>query len=196
MACRALDVYRGEARAGSPEVRPELHGRELFSNLNLTEVTDTEDSKELNSLRGPMIIVSASGMATGGRVIHHLAHRISDNRNAVMLVGFQAPGTRGDALRNGVRQLKMLGRYHRVRAEVVSVDLSIHADQSELLDWMRTASPQPRQVYVNHGEDEASAALVDHLQKDLGVGAVRVRPGERVRLDPLGGGGRRGGVSP
>lgn len=190
MACRALDVYESEARDGSPEIRPELRGGSLFDSIELTEVRSTDDSKALNSRRGPMIIVSASGMATGGRVIHHLANRIHDSRNAVMLVGFQAPGTRGDALRRGARHLKMFGQYHPVRARVTSVELSAHADRSELVDWVSTAAPPPRTVYVNHGEQEASEALADTISDRLGVVAVVPRAGERVRLDgsvPAGG---------
>jgi len=183
MACRALDVYRSEARNGSPEIRPELHGTELFPRIQLTEARTADESKALNSRRGPMIIVSASGMATGGRVIHHLAHRIGDNRNAVILVGFQAPGTRGDALRHGARHIKMLGHHFPVRARVVSVELSAHADRAEMLAWLGTAAPQPRMVYVNHGEPKASAALVDAIEDRLGLDAVVARQGERVRLD-------------
>ena len=130
-----------------------------------------------------MIIISASGMATGGRVIHHLAGRIGDNRNAVVLVGFQAPGTRGDALRNGAREIKMLGHHFPVRAKVASVELSAHADRTELLEWLETASPKPRTVFVNHGEPKASAALVDAIEDRLGLDAVVAQPGERVRLD-------------
>jgi metallo-beta-lactamase family protein len=183
MACRALDVYRSEARNGSPEIRPELHGTELFPRIQLTETRTTEESKALNSRRGPMIIISASGMATGGRVIHHLAGRIGDNRNAVVLVGFQAPGTRGDALRHGAREIKMLGHHFPVRAKVASVELSAHADRTELLEWLETASPKPRTVFVNHGEPKASAALVDAIEDRLGLDAVVAQPGERVRLD-------------
>jgi metallo-beta-lactamase family protein len=122
-------------------------------------------------------------MATGGRVIHHLAHRIDDNRNAALLVGFQAPGTRGDALRHGCRQLKMLGHHFPVRARVASVELSAHAARDDLLAWLGTASPGPRMVYVNHGEPEASAALAGLVEERLGDDAVVARPGERVRLD-------------
>jgi metallo-beta-lactamase family protein len=183
MACRALDVYRSEARNGSPEIRPELHGTELFPRIQLTEARTTEESKALNSRRGPMIIVSASGMATGGRVIHHLARRVGDNRNAVVLVGFQAPGTRGDALRHGARHIKMLGHHFPVRAKVVSVELSAHADRTELLEWLGTASPKPRMVYVNHGEPKPSAALVDAIERRLSLESVVARPGGRVRLD-------------
>ncbi|HSL58739.1 MAG TPA: MBL fold metallo-hydrolase [Acidimicrobiales bacterium] len=190
MACRALDVYRSEAANGSPEVRPELHGVELYPSLQPTQVHTTEESKALNARRGPMIIVSASGMATGGRVIHHLAHRLRDPRNAVLLVGFQAPGTRGDALRRGAQRVKMLGRYQTVRARVASVELSAHADQADLLAWIATADPAPEMVYVNHGEPDASAALVDAVGERLGLDAVAAQLGERVLVGP--GSGREG----
>ena len=142
-----------------------------------------EQSKEISARRDPMIIISASGMATGGRILHHLAQRIGDDRNAVMLVGFQAPGTRGDHLRQGARSVKLLGQHRRVRAAVVSLELSAHADQDELVDWAGTATPAPEIVYVNHGEQEASQALVDAIGGQLGVITVAPRAGERVRLD-------------
>lgn len=184
MASRALEVYRSEAKAASPEVRPEFHGSDLFGSIDITETRTVDASKELNKRRGPMVIVSASGMATGGRIIHHLANRIGDTRNAVLLVGFQAPGTRGDALRAGASQLKMFGHYHPVRANVSSVALSAHADQDDLVHWVETCSPLPETVYVNHGEPEASEALVHVLGDTLGLSAIAARAGERVRLDP------------
>jgi metallo-beta-lactamase family protein len=182
MALRALEVYRSEARGGSPEIRPELHGVELFPSLAMTEAHTADESKALNAIQGPMIIVSASGMATGGRVIHHLANRLGDDRNTVLLVGFQAPGTRGASLRDGVRQLKMLGKYFPVRARIMSATLSSHADQAGLIDWVGTASPKPGVVYVNHGEPVGSAALADALDDQLDLCAVVARPGERVRI--------------
>jgi metallo-beta-lactamase family protein len=185
MACRSLDVYQSEAHGGSPEFRPELHGADLFPSVRLTQVTSVDDSKSLNSLRGPAVIVSASGMATGGRVIHHLAQRIGNRDNAVMLVGFQAPGTRGDSLRSGAQQLKMFGQYYPVEAKVFSVDLSAHADRTDLINWLGTAAPAPRMIYVNHGEPPASDALVEAIHSRLGVNAVVPRPGERIRLDPI-----------
>jgi metallo-beta-lactamase family protein len=183
MASRALDVYRSEARSGSPEIRPEFHGQELFSSIELTETRTVDESKRLNERHGPMIIISASGMATGGRIIHHLAGRIGDHRNEVLLVGFQAPGTRGDALRSGTRQIKLFGHYHPVRAKVSSIALSAHADQSDLANWADSASPPPDMIYVNHGEPDASAALIDVLGNRFGLSAVAPHPGERVRLD-------------
>jgi metallo-beta-lactamase family protein len=183
MASRALDVYRSEARKASPEIRPEFHGQELFSSIELTETRTVDESKALNARHGPMIIISASGMATGGRIIHHLARRIGDNRNEVLLVGFQAPGTRGDSLRSGTRQLKLFGHYYPVRAKVSSIALSAHADQTELSNWVHSATPPPDMVYVNHGEPDSSAALAELLNDQFGLSAVAPHPGERVRLD-------------
>ncbi len=182
MACRALDVYRSELEAGSPEVRPELRGRPLFGAIDPVPVVTVEESKALNARRGPMIVVSASGMATGGRVLHHLARRLGDHRNTILIVGFQAPGTRGDALRHGARQLKLHGQVHEVKAKVVSIALSAHADQSELLRWLASAEPRPEAVYVNHGEPDASAALVAAVTGRFGIDAVAVTPGQQVRL--------------
>lgn len=185
MANRALEIYQSAAVAGSPELRPEMRGRRLFDALDLTTVRTVEESKALNDRNGPMIIISASGMATGGRVVHHLIHRVGDERNAVVLVGFQAPGTRGDRLARGERSLKMLGGYHQVHAEIAQVELSTHADRSELLDWVTASSPLPRTVYVQHGEPDASSALAEALHDGFGINAVVPHRGELVRLDAL-----------
>ncbi len=186
MASRALDVYQDAATAGSPELRPEVHGRRLFGSLRLRTIRSVDESKALNDRDGPMIIISASGMATGGRVIHHLVHRIGDERNAVILVGFQAPGTRGDRLVSGERSIKMLGGYHQVHAQVSQIGLSTHADQSELIDWVTGSSPLPRTVYVQHGEPVASRALADALHEEFGLSTVVPERGEVVRLDTVG----------
>jgi len=183
MALSALSVYRSEARRGSPEIRPEFHGTDLFPSLQLREARSVEQSKEISGRYGPMIIISASGMATGGRILHHLRQRLGDDRNAIMLVGFQAPGTRGDRLRQGARSVKLLGQHRAVRAAVVSLELSAHADQDELIDWAATAAPPPEIVYVNHGEPDASAALVERLERDVGLVAVSPRAGERVLIE-------------
>jgi len=185
MALRALRAYREAALEASPEVRAELHGQHLFTHLDLREARTVEDSKAINERRGPFIVVSASGMATGGRVLHHLAERLGSSRNTVLLVGFQAPGTRGDALAHGATMVKLLGAYRRVRARVVTVDLSAHADQDDLVAWVAGAPEPPEVVYVVHGEEGAAAVLAERLETDLALLAVVPRPGERVRLDPL-----------
>ncbi len=180
MALTALAVYRAEARRGSPEIRPEFHGVELFPSLQLREARSVEQSKEISALHGPMIIISASGMATGGRVLHHLVQRMGDDRNAILLVGYQAPGTRGDRLRRGARSIKLFGQHRAVRATVASVELSAHADQDELVAWARAAEPAPDVVYVNHGEPDAAAALAARLDAEAELIAVSPRQGERV----------------
>jgi metallo-beta-lactamase family protein len=120
-------------------------------------------------------------MATGGRVVHHLAHLAPEPRNLILLPGFQVAGTRGRALLDGARTLKMYGGYVPVRAEVVGVDdFSAHADADGLLAWLKTAPAPPRTCYVVHGEPPASAALADRIDRELGWCAVRPRQAERV----------------
>ena len=182
MASRALDVYEDAARDGSDELRPEFRGKGLFTRLRFTEAATAEDSKALNGRRGPMVIVSASGMATGGRVIHHLANRIGDPRNVVLLAGFQAPGTRGHALAHGAKALKMLGQEYPVRARIASVPLSSHADRGDVETWLGTAVPPPARIVVNHGEPQASDALAQHLRHRYGARVTVAEPGLRVPL--------------
>ena len=122
-------------------------------------------------------------MASGGRVVHHLRHMLPDRHNAVVLVGFQAAGTRGRDLVEGATELKMHGRYVPVRAEVLQVDaFSVHADSDELVGWLSSTPTPPSIVYVVHGEPESSRALADRIRDELGWLAVVPRDGERVRL--------------
>jgi metallo-beta-lactamase family protein len=124
-----------------------------------------EESKALNDLRGPVIIISASGMATGGRIIHHLNHRLEDPRNTILLVGFQAAGTRGRSLKEGATKLRFFGRDVPVRAHVATLDaLSAHADRDELLRWVSGFTHPPRRTYLVHGEPSASAALAEAIR--------------------------------
>jgi Cft2 family RNA processing exonuclease len=120
----------------------------------------------------PAIIISASGMATGGRVLHHLQEMLPNRRHTVAIVGFAAEGTRARQLLNGATELKIHGRYIRVRAEVYSLDaFSAHADADELVEWA-TAAPPPSTCYVIHGEESSSRALADRLRDDAGWTAV------------------------
>jgi metallo-beta-lactamase family protein len=185
MALAALDVYRAAIARGGAEIQPGfVRHEDPFDPGRLTEIRDVAASKQLNEQRFPSIIISASGMATGGRVLHHLMHRISDSRNCVMLVGFQAEGTRGRELLLGARHIKLLGRYVPVAAEIVDVPaFSIHADRGELTSWLATAPRPPDTTYIVHGEPGASAALRDPIDKELGWVTVVPTFGERVRLD-------------
>ena len=184
MASAALKLYRAAAARRDEEMRPEiLAGSSVFDPAGLVEVRTVEESIALNALAGPAIIISASGMATGGRVLHHLANRLPDPANTVILVGYQADGTRGRRLLNGEPQLKMLGRYVPVKAEVVNVQaFSVHADQAELIGWLRAAARPPAAVYVVHGDPDAAEALRAAIVKELGWNAAVARQLERVRL--------------
>ncbi len=186
MALAALRVYREAIARRDPDIRPDDAGADPFAVPRLTEVHDVEHSKALNRPSEPSIVISASGMATGGRVVHHLAHWLPDTRNTVLLVGYQADGTRGRVLIDGASELKMLGRYVRVRADVVTLpQFSVHADASELLAWLAAASPAPETVYVVHGEPTASRSLAAAIADSLDCTTVVPRYGERVRLDRL-----------
>jgi metallo-beta-lactamase family protein len=183
MALAALDVYRHATRAGGGHVRPDLHRADLFDLPMVHRVREAGESMALNKPDYPCIVVSASGMATGGRVVHHLRHQLPDQRNTVVLTGYQAEGTRGQQLLNGARQVKMHGRYVPVRAEIVQItDFSVHADASELVAWLGRAPRTPDTVYVVHGEPESSAGLAARIDRELHWPAVVPRYGERVRL--------------
>jgi metallo-beta-lactamase family protein len=123
-------------------------------------VNTVEESRKLNELRFPAVIISASGMATGGRVVHHLKAFAPDHRNTILLAGYQAAGTRGAALAGGAREIKIHGNYVPVRAEVVSLgSLSAHADRGELLAWLGGLPRAPQRVFVTHGEPVAADSL-------------------------------------
>ncbi|MCX8071224.1 MAG: MBL fold metallo-hydrolase [Candidatus Binatia bacterium] len=184
MAIETLRVYRAALAQQNDEIQPELIGNDPFDPGQLIEARTPEQSRAINVERGPGIIISASGMATGGRVLHHLLQRLPDPRNTVVLVGFQAEGTRGRALLEGAREIKLLGRYVAVRAEVVDVPaFSVHADRNELLAWMRSNRRAPEMTYIVHGEPVASQALRSAIAGELGWPAVVPRYQETVRLD-------------
>jgi metallo-beta-lactamase family protein len=184
MALAALEVYREAVAVHAADVRPDLEPeRALFDPGQLHEAHSAQESMALNEPKQPCIIISASGMASGGRIVHHLKYLARDARNSIVLVGYQAVGTRGRDLLEGVPQLKMHGQYVPVRAEVINVEgLSVHADADELMAWLGSSAEEPGVVYVVHGEPQASAALAGRIRSELGWLAVVPRDGEVVRL--------------
>lgn len=134
-----------------------------------TYTRDVEESKQLSANAMPKVIISASGMATGGRVLHHLKAYAPDPRNTVLLAGYQAAGTRGEALMSGARELKIHGQWVPVRAEVANLPmLSAHADADEILRWLGGFARPPRRTFIVHGEAHASAALKARIEDELG----------------------------
>ncbi len=131
-------------------------------------VTKVEESKQLNSLREPSIIISASGMATGGRVLHHLKFLAPNSKNTILFGGFQAAGTRGEAMVHGARHVKIHGEMVPIRAEVLQMDtLSAHADSDEIMGWLKKFKRAPKMTFITHGEPLASEALKQRIEEEL-----------------------------
>ncbi len=162
--CRHIDVFDDEAQAVYRET-----GKCPLLSPSLRFAHSKEESQKLNDMRYPAIIVSASGMATGGRVLHHLKFRLPDPRNTILFVGFQVNGTRGQLLRDGARQIKIHGEMVPVRAQIRNIEVfSGHADSTEILRWLRRFKEPPRMTFIVHGEDEARRALAAEIDRSLG----------------------------
>jgi metallo-beta-lactamase family protein len=157
-ATRVYDHHRAEHRL-TPEQCSAMCGAARI-------VNSVDESKRLNNIRMPAVIVSASGMASGGRVLHHLKAFAPDARNAILFAGYQAAGTRGAAIVDGARTVKIHGQYVPVRAEVAQIDsLSAHADRDELLAWIGALPTAPQRVFVTHGEPVAADALRQAIEE-------------------------------
>jgi metallo-beta-lactamase family protein len=183
MALRALEVYQKAIVDHDPQLRPEVTtASTAYRPARLELARSVQESEQLNRPAKPCIIVSASGMLTGGRVLHHLASQLPRARNCVILTGFQVPGTRGRALADGEKQIKIHGRYVPVRADIhVTNTYSAHADAQQMVQWLSAMKP-PDTAYVVHGEEDAALALATRLTDELGWNAVVPRYLERVRL--------------
>jgi metallo-beta-lactamase family protein len=160
-----IEHHQGEHRLSSKDAHALTHAA--------TMVSSTDESRALANRHGPMVILSASGMATGGRVLHHIALYAGDHRNMIILTGFQAPGTRGATLASGAKAVRIHGRDVAVNAEVVQLQsASAHADANQILAWLRTMPKAPDQVYVVHGELGASDELRKRIEHELGWRAL------------------------
>ena len=187
MALTTLEYYREALAAHSEDIRGDIatgyEGKDPFDPGSLHELHTVEQSKTINKPNQPCIIISASGMATGGRVVHHLEMMLPNPKHTVLMVGFQAAGTRGRQLVEGAENLKMYGQYIPVRMEVVQVgSFSVHADKKEMLDWLSTWDTKPKVVYVVHGEESAAKNFRDDISDTLNVTAVVPKDGEHVLL--------------
>jgi metallo-beta-lactamase family protein len=162
-----------------------LDGQECAGLGHVAKMVKTqEQSRALNAIRYPSIIISASGMATGGRVLHHLKTLAPNHRNTIVFAGYQAGGTRGARMVAGERTVRIHGEDVPVNAEVVSLDgMSAHADSAEILAWLKTCKRPPNTVFLNHGEAEAADAMRLHIKHSLGWHAVVPLLGQQVELN-------------
>ena len=170
MAIKAVEIFLKHDEEYSEETREMI--RKYGSPLTwpgFIFASTPEESKKINANSMPSVIISSSGMATGGRILHHLAQRLPDPRNLVLFIGFQAPGTRGFAIKSGTDEIKIFGDYVPIRAQIAALEqFSDHADPPELLEWLRTFRNRPETTYLVHGEPVASQQLREKMRKELG----------------------------
>ncbi len=169
LAVNATEVFRKHPECYDEETRKFLaDGDDPFGFSRLRYIREASESKALNDLHGPFLVLSASGMCEGGRILHHLRNNIEDPRNTVLFTGFQAEYTLGRKILNGDREVPIFGEPMQLRAEVVSLDaLSGHADQGELIEWMRPLAPGLKKVFLVHGELAQGAALAEVIRKEF-----------------------------
>jgi metallo-beta-lactamase family protein len=184
LAVNATEIYRKHPECYDAETAAYLsNGDDPFGFHRLQYIRNVEQSKALNDLRGPMVIISASGMCEAGRILHHLRNNVSDPRNTVLIVGFQAEHTLGRKLVDGWQEVPIFGDPVRVRAEVVTInELSGHADQHELMQWMKPMAKTLRKVFLVHGELEQAEPLAALIKETHGIDAVIPERGESFDL--------------
>ena len=170
MAIRAVEIFLKHDEEYSDETRDMI--RKYGSPLQwpgFTFASTPEESKRINAAVAPAVIISSSGMVTGGRVLHHLAQRLPDPRNLVLFIGFQAPGTRGYAIKSKSEEVKIFGDFVPIRAQIAALEqFSDHADPPELLQWLHTFRNRPASTYLVHGEPDAAGQLRDLMTRELG----------------------------
>jgi metallo-beta-lactamase family protein len=169
MAVDAFELFQAHKEEHDQEMkRLERAGTNPLKTHRVSFARSVEESKAINDHRFPSIIISANGMATGGRILHHLINRITDERNSIVFVGFQAAGTRGRLLSEGARQIRIFGVDYPVRAAVHVIDsFSAHADYVELLQWLKGFKQPPRKTFLVHGEPKAAQAMKEHILAGL-----------------------------
>jgi metallo-beta-lactamase family protein len=182
MAIEATRIYSRYPDAMRPEMAG-VGGRSILYNKWVHVSRSRQESEKLNDVRGPGVILSSSGMLTGGRILHHCRVRLPHAQNTLLITGHQGPGTLGRALLEGARVVRIHKSEVPVLAEVTELrGLSGHADPGELIRWLSAVEQPPRRVFLTHGDEEASLALAARLQKERGFAAHVPEPGESVEL--------------
>ena len=174
LAVNATDIFRLHPEAFDKTEQLIRMTDDLFHFKLVSYVRKVEESKRLNELRGPAVIIAASGMAESGRILHHLRNGLDDHRNLVLMVGFQASHTLGERLRSGASEVKIFGEEVKVRAQVALISgYSAHADRPELLAWTNGLGPKPRRAFVVHGEQDRLEGMAS-LLREAGVSDVAI----------------------
>jgi metallo-beta-lactamase family protein len=186
LAVNVTEVFRKHPECFNAETRQYLlQGEDPFGFSRLQYIREANESKKLNDLHSPFLVISASGMCEQGRILHHLRNNLEDPRNTVLITGFQAQDTLGRKLVEKMREVRVFGEPVTVRAEISSLDeLSGHADQGELMEWLKPVAPHLKKVFLVHGEPAQSQALAAVIRSQYGVDAVAPSPGESFQLDP------------
>ena len=183
MAAEALRFYTARVSELDPEMRPTQKGVATFGSTRFQTVTSPQQSKALTASQQSAIVISSSGMATGGRVLHHMVAALPDAKHTMLFVGYQAAGTRGRQLVDGARTVKIHGRLVTVAAHIAKIDsMSAHADRGEILRWLRTLPREPERLCLVHGECEPMHALQQRVKDPLGWDALMPAHGERIEI--------------
>ncbi len=183
MATRALQFYSSRHDELDVEMKPAAKNVSSFATERLTTVASPQQSKELVASKRPAIVIASSGMATGGRVLHHLEATLPDAKNTVMFVGYQAEGTRGRLLTTGAKVIRLKGRDVPVAAHIERLDsMSAHADANEILRWLSGFGRAPSMTYLVHGEPAAAEALKARIEAERGWPVHVARYKERVEI--------------
>ncbi len=168
------------------EIKPQWIGSNVTSSFSWKSFTPTrsaDDSMLLCMDDSPKIVVSASGMLSGGRVLHHLKAKLPNSKNGVLFVAYQPPGTKGNLLKNGLGKIRIHHQEVDVQAEVTSIEsLSAHADSNEIVDWLKGFRKKPQRIFINHGEDTSRNALAYRIQHELGLYPVLPKENEVIKL--------------
>ena len=158
-------------------------GDDIFDFKNLITTYSRDESMKINHTPGPKVIIAGAGMMNGGRIVHHALRYLSDERNTLLIIGYQSPGTLGRKLQDGHSPVTVLGESVHVKCQIKTLGaLSAHGDQNKLVSWIGGAKPHPKKVFFNHGEEHASKAIAERVAKELGIGASIAVPGLTVEV--------------
>ncbi len=185
MAARVTEVFKEHPELYDQETRGRIReGHSPFEFPGLITVQSIEDSKAINNIKGTCMIIAGSGMASGGRIKHHLVANISRPESTILFVGYQSPGTLGRQIVDGAKEVRILGQMRPVRARVVHLGgFSAHADRDELTDWLTRLKRAPRHVFVTHGEEEVSKTFAEYVRAKTGWSVSVPRYMDEVVLD-------------